>query len=127
MINIVQFKRDFVTRFGREPRIFRAPARVNLIGEHTDYNDGFVMPFAIENAVYVAAAARDDDRLTVASVGFPESLDVRLNALEHTAIPDSWTRYPYGVISIVKRGGHSLHGADLLITSDVPALSLIHI
>lgn len=120
MIDIAVLKKDFVDRFGREPRIFRAPARVNLIGEHTDYNGGFVMPFAIEKAVYVAAAARDDDRITVSSSAFPDSLEVSVNDLDSCS-STGWIRYPYGVISLIARAGHKLAGADLLIASDVPS------
>jgi galactokinase len=120
VIDTVQLKEDFLERFGHEPRIFRAPARVNLIGEHTDYNDGFVMPFAIENAVYVAGALRDDDRIVVTSVDFSDSLDVSLSEVGQTAVPTSWIRYPFGVISLLNRSGHDLRGADLLIASDVP-------
>ena len=121
MIDIAQLKQDFVDRFGREARIFRAPARVNLIGEHTDYNGGFVMPFAIEKAVYVAAAARDDDRIMVSSSTFPDALKVSVSGLDGVGVPSGWTRYPFGVISLISRAGHSLGGADLLIASDIPA------
>lgn len=120
MIDIAQLKQDFSRRFGREPRIFRAPARVNLIGEHTDYNDGFVMPFAIEKAVYVAAATRDDDRITVSSEAFAESLYVLAKDLDAVTVPKGWTRYPFGVVSLVSRAGHTVGGADLLIASDIP-------
>ncbi len=120
MIDIAKFKQDFISRFGRTPRVFRAPARVNLIGEHTDYNDGLVMPFAIEKAVYVAGALRDDDRIVATSLDFSDSLDVRLSEIGQTAVPTSWTRYPFGVISLLKKSGRNLRGADLLIASDVP-------
>ncbi|MEQ1761529.1 MAG: galactokinase family protein [Pyrinomonadaceae bacterium] len=121
MIDISRLQQDFIERFGREPRIFRAPARVNLIGEHTDYNEGFVMPFAIEKAVYVAASPRDDGRLTVASTDFAEILEVSLGDLDGKAVAKGWTKYPYGVLSLIQRAGHVLRGADLLITSDIPS------
>lgn len=121
VIDIAQLKQDFINRFGREPRIFRAPARVNLIGEHTDYNDGFVMPFAIEKAVYVAASPRDDDRITVASVVFAEILALSVTDLDRSVTPQDWTRYPYGVLSLFFRAGHDIRGMNMLVASDVPA------
>ena len=120
MIDIAKLKQDFADRFGRDSRIFRAPARVNMIGEHTDYNDGLVMPFAIEKAVYVAASPRDDDRITVNSTAFSESLDVSLADLGKE-VPNGWTRYPFGVVSLMLRAGHQPRGADLLIGSDIPS------
>lgn len=120
-MDIAHLRQDFFDRFGREARIFRAPARVNLIGEHTDYNQGFVMPFAIEKSVYVAASARDDGRFTVASADFAEILDVSLDDLDKVAAAKDWTKYPYGVLSLIKRAGHAFSGADMLITSDIPS------
>jgi galactokinase len=116
-----QVTAEFEKHFGQPPaHIVRAPGRVNLIGEHTDYNDGFVMPFAIEMAVYVAASPRDDDRITVNSTAFSESLDVSLADLGKE-VPNGWTRYPFGVISLMLRAGHQPRGADLLIGSDIPS------
>src|SRR5689334_15745894 len=120
-MDVARLQKDFTIRFGREPRIFRAPARVNLIGEHTDYNQGFVMPFAIDKAVYVAASPRDDGRFTVASADFAEVLGVGLTDLDTLAVAKDWTKYPYGVLSLLRRAGHALRGADLLITSDIPS------
>jgi len=118
---IESLKQSFLDRFGRSPRIFRAPARANLIGEHTDYNEGFVLPFAIEKAVYVAASPRDDYRITVASVDFPQMLDISPKDLGPTAVPDGWMRYPYGVLSLISRAGHKIGGMDLMVASDIPA------
>ncbi len=121
MIDIARLQQDFINRIGRQPRIFRAPARVNLIGEHTDYNQGFVMPFAIEKAVSVAASSREDGRFTVASADFAEVLEVSLDDLDKVTAPKDWTKYPYGVLSLIHRAGCKLSGADLLITSDIPS------
>ena len=121
MIDITRLQQDFTNRFRRQPRIFRAPARVNLIGEHTDYNQGFVMPFAIDKAVYVAAAPREDGRFTAASADFAEILDVSQADLDRESTAKDWTKYPYGVLSLIHRAGPALGGADLLITSDIPS------
>jgi len=70
--------RAFEAAFGRAPRVYRAPGRVNLIGEHTDYNDGFVMPMALDRSTWVAAAPRDDRRLVVRSREYNETITVDL-------------------------------------------------
>ena len=69
-MNTREFAQQFETLFGRRPRIFRAPGRVNLIGEHTDYNDGFVMPAAVGFSTYVAIAPRPDRKLLIHSEEF---------------------------------------------------------
>ena len=106
-------------RYSREPRVFRAPGRVNLIGEHTDYNEGFVLPAALDFATYVAAASRDDRRIRVASLNFDRGFEFDLDdALQQT--DNTWAKYVQGVGLILERLGYRLSGADLLIDSDVP-------
>src|SRR5947199_10484938 len=68
--NVRELAERFEARFGRVPRIFRAPGRVNLIGEHTDYNDGFVMPAAVEFSTFVAISPRPDRKLLIHSYEF---------------------------------------------------------
>ena len=121
MIDIVRLTQDFIDRYSGRPRIFRAPARVNLIGEHTDYNDGFVLPFAIDKAVLIAAASRNDTRITIASDAFPEILKIDVEQLDATPVSANWTRYPLGVLKLIKREGFEVSGADLLIASDIPS------
>ncbi|MFN7279568.1 MAG: galactokinase family protein, partial [bacterium] len=69
-LDILAFKRSFIAAFDRVPRIFRSPGRINLIGEHTDYNDGYVLPAAIDRHVYVGIAPRQDGRIRISSVDF---------------------------------------------------------
>lgn len=110
---------SFADRFGGEPRIFRAPGRVNLIGEHTDYNDGFVLPAALDFATYVAASVRDDRRIRVASLNFDRELEFDLDRpLQESE--KTWAKYVQGVGLILEREGFQLRGANLLIDSDVP-------
>jgi galactokinase len=113
---------DFTRRHGHPPAgVWAAPGRVNLIGEHTDYNDGFVMPFALAQAVTVAAAPRDDDRWTVTSLGADG--DVRTEEFTRTdLVPgmDGWQAYVAGVVWALAEAGHAVSGADLVLTSDVP-------
>jgi len=109
--------------------VWSGPGRVNLIGEHTDYNDGFVFPFAIEYRTSVALAVRDDGRIRVSSSFDPEPVEVALADLAGL-FPDrrdeviEWARYPLGVAwALLEATGAdvaSVTGVDLTFTSDVP-------
>ena len=100
-------------------RIYRAPGRVNLIGEHTDYNDGFVMPAAIDLYTQAAIKPRDDRTLFVHSENFSDSVEFDLDESNPHA-RGHWSDYVYGVAATLERAGYSLRGADLAIRSDVP-------
>jgi galactokinase len=112
--------RAFVERYGRAARIFRAPGRVNLIGEHTDYNGGFVLPMAIERETVVAAAVRADRTVRVYSAGLGEELSFDLDR-PNPPRRGVWLDYVEGVARALEDKGVKLSGADLLIDSDVPA------
>ncbi|MDT7542343.1 MAG: galactokinase [Acidobacteriota bacterium] len=119
MIDLDALRRDFETRYGRAPRCFRAPGRVNLIGEHTDYNDGFVLPMAIDREAVVAVAARDDRILRVRATDFDEEAEFDL---DQSGEPrrGNWRDYVEGVAHALEQRGARLRGADLLVTSSVP-------
>lgn len=110
----------FRGRYGRPPRLFRAPGRVNLIGEHTDYNGGFVLPMAIERETVVAAAPREGRRVRAYSLGLGEEAEFDL---DRPGPPRRglWLDYVEGVAQALESRGVRLGGADLLIASDVPA------
>lgn len=110
---------DFRRRYGAEARVFRAPGRVNLIGEHTDYNDGFVLPAAIDFASYVACSPRKDRRVRVTSLTLDSEFAFGLDDPFDESFP-AWTKYVQGVAAILERRGYALGGADFLIESDVP-------
>src|SRR5579862_3336484 len=97
---------------------FRAPGRVNLIGEHVDYSEGLVLPMAIDRACYIAAKKRADKRLRIRSVQFAETIECGLNDPRPTH--PHWSSYPRGVAWALAQAGERLAGADLLISSDVP-------
>jgi galactokinase len=110
---------QFETIYRREPRVFRAPGRVNLIGEHTDYNGGFVLPMAIEHETLVAAALRDDRKIRVRSINIDEAAEIDLDAPEQK-LRGSWLDFIEGVVRILERQNVRFSGADLLIYSNVP-------
>ncbi|MGQ0838717.1 galactokinase [Actinokineospora sp.] len=110
--------------YGRAPRgVWSAPGRVNLIGEHTDYNDGYVLPFALPFRIAVAAAPRADGLLaatTVGDDGFPQrAAPVRVAELT-PGLVGGWAAYPSGVAWVLRDQGFT-SGANLVITGDVPA------
>jgi galactokinase len=114
---------QFQQRYGRAPRLFSAPGRVNLIGEHTDYNEGFVLPMAIERRTYVAAAPRNDNRIRVFSQQMNEAAEFELSPelppLEGQP-SGAWVNYVRGVAACLEGDWFTLNGADLLIDSEVP-------
>lgn len=122
-MNMLMKARDliqcFEKLFGDHPRIYRAPGRVNLIGEHTDYNDGFVMPAAVGFSTYVAIAARPDRKLVIHSEEFPGDFEFDLDNLPERRT-GAWCDYVLGVASVLRQRGHQLHGADLLVHGEVP-------
>ena len=113
----------FTDSFGYAPiGIWSAPGRVNLIGEHTDYNDGFVLPFAIDRRTIVALGLRDDRVLRVASDFADEVVQIDIADLAPDAL-DGWSAYPLGVAWALGENGAdlaALPGADLYVISDVP-------
>jgi galactokinase len=93
---------------------------VNLIGEHTDYNDGFVLPFAISRQTLAAVARRDDGIVRCWSLQEDGSPEVRLADVSPDARPEGWTAYPVGVAWALREAGVEVTGADVLVDSDVP-------
>ena len=113
--------KEFDRRFGRRPTISRAPGRVNLIGEHTDYNDGFVMPAALEFATLIAAAPRPDRRLNLYSMTMGEARAFDLDEVPERGRRD-WSDYVFGVAVILERSGYSIieaaSGTDALALAE---------
>ncbi|MGA3080052.1 MAG: galactokinase [Terracidiphilus sp.] len=113
------FRSLHVARFGAEPAIFAAPGRVNLIGEHTDYAEGFVMPAAIDFATLAGISPRADGKIVLYSENFREE-----KSFEATALPGragkNWSDYPLGVVSILAAEGHAIPGFSLSLSGDVP-------
>lgn len=115
---------EFRRFYGRDARVYRAPGRVNLIGEHTDYNDGFVMPAAIGFSTWVALAHREDHKLSIYSENFSEHVEFDLSGIDGSRprprSASHWSDYVIGVAVILERAGYPLRGGDLLIRGEVP-------
>lgn len=117
-----QVRAGFVELYGTEPEgVWSAPGRVNLIGEHTDYNDGFVMPFALPHTAVAAVSRRADGVLRLHSADIEDGVaELRLDDLA----PESdraWTAYPAGVVWALREAGHAVTGADIHLSSTVPS------
>ena len=109
----------FEEQFGSHATfVVRAPGRVNIIGEHTDYNDGFVLPMAIDRAVWMALRSRDDGRVFVRSLEQAQPTDFALDNIQHTA--EGWSEYVKGMAAMLQEAGYDLEGWEGVLSSDVP-------
>jgi galactokinase len=110
---------SFKRRFGTGAKVYRAPGRVNLIGEHTDYNEGFVLPAAIDSYCWIAAAPRTDGKISLYSDNMQDGKEADLGDL-WSQRTGSWTDYPMGVAWALGEAGQKLKGANIYITGEVP-------
>jgi galactokinase len=108
-----------LARFQAQPAIFVAPGRVNLIGEHTDYAEGFVMPAAINFATLAGISPRADGKIVLYSENFGEEMTFEAASLPAQA-SKHWSDYPMGVVSILAGEGHKIPGFSLSLWGDVP-------
>lgn len=114
-----EVKRRFDSLYHSDAQVYHAPGRVNLIGEHTDYNEGFVMPAAIDLYTWVAIAPRPDRRLHIHSENFAESVEFDLDDPNQRAL-GHWSDYVTGVALMIVRSGQCLRGANILIRGEIP-------
>ena len=112
----------FVRHFAEEPaEMVRAPGRVNLIGEHTDYNDGFVLPCAIDFGTYIAFRNRSDRMANIVALDYDEHMSSFL--VQPSIAPDvdaPWANYMRGVFQVLLDRGFALPGVDIVVSGDVP-------
>lgn len=120
MIDPARLARQFQDLYGETPELYSAPGRVNLIGEHTDYNAGFVLPMAIDRRTYVAGSVRRDTRIVARSVNLDSSIEFDLTQPGPTR-RGSWIDYVEGTARALLERGFAVPGANLLVESDVPA------
>lgn len=106
-------------RFGAQPRVFAAPGRVNLIGEHTDYADGFVMPAAIDFATYAAITPREDGRIVLRSENYGEQAEYGVDRLPAARV-GLWSDYPVGVLTVLGEEGVAVPAFSMTLQGDVP-------
>ncbi len=108
----------FKTLFSEQPVVVRSPGRVNLIGEHTDYNNGFVLPAAIDKAIYMAVSPRNDKELHFVSEDLDMNYRGEIGQLAHSSL--QWPDYILGVIGQLQQAGHSLGGFNCVFGGDIP-------
>lgn len=110
----------FQSRFGTPPTLLvRAPGRINLIGEHTDYNNGFVLPAAINKAIYFAVSLRDDEQVELVAHDFGTDYRTDLTCLTRSDL--GWPNYLLGTLSELKKDGYDLRGVNVVFGGDIPA------
>lgn len=107
----------FQSRFPGEPLIIRSPGRVNIIGEHTDYNEGFVLPAAIDKSIYVAISKRVDQNIHLFAVNYQEKIEIAIADIKPMA---NWSTYVLGVVDQLLKRGYQLGGFNLVLDGDVP-------
>lgn len=112
-----EIRKNFQLLFAEEPLLVRSPGRINLIGEHTDYNRGFVLPAAIDKAVYVAVSKRSDDEIHLYSLNFQERAEFKLHDLQPQR---GWPTYILGVVDQLRQGAHTITGFNLVLAGDIP-------
>jgi galactokinase len=108
----------FHDKFSAEPLIVRSPGRVNIIGEHTDYNEGFVLPAAIDKAIYVAISKRNDDVIKLYAVDFKEDFQCTISTIQYSE--QHWPNYIIGIVDQLKKKGIEITGFNAVIDGDVP-------
>jgi len=109
----------FHAKFQKPARLFRAPARINIIGEHCDYNDGFVMPVNTALYTWLAIAPRDDRIVRLQAADFGKMVEINLDDL-HKNPESGWQEYPKGVLQVLQDEGFKLKGADILLAGEIP-------
>ena len=128
MNKITKLKQEFSLKYNipadsKEIRIFAAPGRVNLIGEHIDYNGGHVFPICIDKQIIACAKTRNDTKISFSSLNFPDiSYSDDLSNIVYNK-EDGWTNYPKGVIKTLLNRGYKLNGIDLMYDSNIPVAS----
>ncbi|AWZ49345.1 galactokinase [Clostridiaceae bacterium 14S0207] len=118
-----ELKEKFIEVYGNnstdEIQYFHSPGRVNLIGEHIDYNGGLVFPCALDFGTYALVRKRNDSKVKLSSTNFKLEIEVDINSIEYKE-EDDWANYPKGVIKVIMDKGYKASGMDILISGDIP-------
>ena len=116
----MNMQEEFKKLYGEgDVTLYYAPGRVNLIGEHIDYNGGKVFPCALSFGTFGAVRVREDRKVRFASLNFPKTAEIELDANEFDE-KDDWANYPKGVIKEFQMRGHKLQGMDILVYGEIP-------
>lgn len=119
-MEVNKLKERFSRLYGAgEVRVFHSPGRVNLIGEHIDYNGGYVFPCALEFGTYGLVRVREDKKVNLASTNFDLQVSLDLDKIVYSE-EDDWTNYPKGVMKVMQEAGFKLGGMDILISGNIP-------
>ena len=108
----------FLEKYGEHPIVFRSPGRVNILGEHTDYNEGFVLPAAINKNIYIAITKRTDGIIHLYAADFDESFMTDITAIKPSST--QWPNYILGVVDQLQKQGFSMAGFNAVVDGDVP-------
>ena len=114
-------KEAFLTKYGEPappPQVYFAPGRVNLIGEHTDYNGGYVFPCALDFGTYLVISPNGTERINMATTNFNFTDSISINKMERRE--KSWTNYPMGVMDQFLNRGFRLRGLDMMFSGTIP-------
>lgn len=113
----LKVEETFSKKFKEEPRLFYSPGRINLIGEHVDYNDGFVMPAAIDKGIYFAMALNNSEKINFFSIDFDESISLKISEVKKM---DGWKNYVLGVVNEFQKLNLPVKGFDCVFGGDIP-------
>lgn len=108
----------FIEKFAEQPIVFSSPGRINILGEHTDYNEGFVLPAAIDKCIYVAISKREDKHINLYACDFKETYSTDTGHIEPA--PIQWPNYILGVVDQLQKQGHTMGGFNLVIDGNIP-------
>ena len=118
---INNLQETFLEKYGVQPKVIvRAPGRVNLIGEHTDYNEGFVFPAAIDREMIIAAAPSDDEIVSAYSLDYHEDVSFSTDEIPNNDDKHHWSAYLRGVVDVVTKNGGNIGGLNLVTSGNVP-------
>ena len=115
---IQKITKAFTEKYNVLPSVFRSPGRVNIIGEHTDYNEGFVLPGAIDKNIYVAISKRSDNIINLFATDFNENFSSNVEDVKKSTV--QWANYILGVVDQLQKAGAVLTGFNLLVDGDIP-------
>jgi galactokinase len=115
---IPKIQKKFKELYGERPMLFRSPGRVNLIGEHTDYNEGFVLPAAVDKAIYLALSPRKDGKCFLFASDLSQSHDFQVNELAKSE--KRWPNYIMGVVDQIQKAGYTIPGFNCVFGGDIP-------